>query len=130
MVGHDAADTLTISVGGALDLQTATLGVDGGSAAINTQGNAGTAITAIDAAIDTVTGLQGGLGGAVNTLNRFTALHQSARSNTEAALSVIEGVDVAYEMVNYTKASVIQQASISMLAQGNMASQNMLALFA
>lgn len=129
-VGDRATDTFTVTTqsGNAIDLTSNTLGINGYS--ISSQTNASNAITGLDTIIATVTSYSSTLNTAVNSIDHFTSLRQTQASNLDAAISVIEDIDVASEMANYTKLSVIQQASISMLAQGNLASQNMLALFA
>jgi flagellin len=48
--------------------------------------------------------------------------------NLSAANSRIRDADMAREMMSLTQANVLQQAAISMLAQGNQAPQNVLQL--
>ena len=52
----------------------------------------------------------------------------SYQENLQASESRIKDVDMASEMVNFTKLSILQQAGTSMLAQANQASQGVLAL--
>ena len=48
--------------------------------------------------------------------------------NLQSSNSAIQDTDMASEMVNFTKAQVLQQAGVSMLAQANSASQAVLKL--
>jgi flagellin len=48
--------------------------------------------------------------------------------NLQAAESRIRDVDMAKEMMNYTKLSILQQASTAMLAQANQSPQGVLQL--
>ena len=48
--------------------------------------------------------------------------------NTTSAESRIRDTDMAEEMVNYSKNSILQQAGQSMLAQANQANQGVLSL--
>lgn len=52
----------------------------------------------------------------------------TANENTQASESTIRDADMAKEMVNYTKANVLSQASQSMLAQANQTAGNVLSL--
>ena len=49
--------------------------------------------------------------------------------NFSAAESVIRDVDMADEMTSFTKSQILLQAGTAMLAQANMAPQNLLSLF-
>jgi flagellin len=51
-----------------------------------------------------------------------------AAENLQAAESQIRDADMASEMVDYTKNSILTQASTSMLAQANMRTQSVLQL--
>jgi flagellin len=50
------------------------------------------------------------------------------QENLSAAESSIKDVDMASEMVNFTKLQVLQQAGMSVLAQANQSSQSVLTL--
>ena len=83
---------------------------------------------ALDAAIDTVSGLRGTFGAAQNRLGSTIRNVSMQVENLSAAESRIRDVDVAYETAMLTRNSILQQASISMLAQANMMPQSALAL--
>lgn len=51
-----------------------------------------------------------------------------AAENMTSSESIIRDADMAKEMVDFTKNSILQQASTAMLAQANSQSQNVLSL--
>lgn len=59
-----------------------------------------------------------------HTINNVT----TASENISSAESRIRDVDMAKEMMNYQKTSILQQAATSMLAQANQQPQNVLKL--
>ena len=59
--------------------------------------------------------------------NRITNL-ASYQENLVASESRIRDVDMAAEMVNFSKLQILQQAGTSMLAQANQSSQGVLSL--
>jgi flagellin len=87
-----------------------------------------TAISAVDAAINAVSAQRSGFGAVENRLN-YT-LNDSAiyQENLTASESRIRDVDMAAEMVNFTKLQILQQAGTSMLAQANQSGQGVLTL--
>lgn len=103
-----------------------TLGLD--SLDIGATGNTSTAIAAIDTAINTVSSLRGSLGAAQNRLGSTINNLAIQTENLSAAESRIRDVDVAYETAQLTRNSILQQASISVLAQANAQPQSALAL--
>jgi len=63
--------------------------------------------------------------------NRFASAVSNISTsvtNLTAAKSRITDVDMAQEMVNYTRANVLSQAGTAMLAQANSAPQGVLSL--
>src|SRR5690606_11809316 len=107
---------------------TADLGLD--VLDIGSAGDPAVAITALDAAIDGISGLRGSLGAAQNRLNS-TINNLGARSeNLAAAESRIRDVDVAYETAQLTRLQIMQQAAISVLGQSNALPQAALRLLA
>lgn len=52
-----------------------------------------------------------------------------ARTNVEAAHNRVMNADLAYEQLEATKLQILQQTAIAMLAQANVAPQNILSLF-
>ena len=86
---------------------------------IGSGGSTTTALTNIDTAINTVSSLRGSLGAIQNRLGSTIANIAVQVENLSAAESRIRDVDVAYETAQLTRNSILQQASISVLAQAN-----------
>jgi len=55
-------------------------------------------------------------------------MQDNTSENLQAAESRIRDVDMADEMVKYSKSSILQQAGQSMLAQANQSTQGVLSL--
>jgi len=92
------------------------------------QHQAGTLISETDAAIATVSNIRGTYGAVQNRLTHTIASVSVASENLNASESRIKDLDIAAEMVNFTKTSILQQAGTSILAQANSAPQNVLTL--
>ncbi len=104
-------------------LSTSSLGIS--SLNIGTTAGAGTALTAVNAAIATVTGQRASVNASVSKFNFYAQNIATETTNLQAANSSISDVDVATESTQLAKDNILQQASASMLAQAN-ASQNSL----
>jgi flagellin len=89
---------------------------------------ADSAITVIQDAIDTVSAERSKLGAYQNRLEHTIANLGTSAENLQAAESRIRDVDMAEEMMAFTKFQILQQASTAMLAQANMAPQSVLQL--
>ena len=85
-------------------------------------------ISDIDAAITNISTLRSDLGAAQNRLEHRLNNLATYQENLVASESRIRDVDMANEMVNFTKLGILQQAGTSMLAQANQAPQNVLSL--
>jgi flagellin len=85
-------------------------------------------ITSVDTAIGYVSKTRGDLGAVQNRLEHTTAAISVASENLNASESRIRDLDVASEMVNFTKTQILQQAGTAILAQANSAPQNILTL--
>ncbi len=85
-------------------------------------------LTSIDSAIDTLNNARGGIGAIQNRLGYAAANLATTIENVQAAESVIRDVDMASEMTSFTKSQILMQAGTAMLAQANMAPQNILSL--
>ncbi len=86
------------------------------------------AITAIDNAINKVSSQRATLGAVQNRLEHTIANLDTSSENLQAAESRIRDVDMASEMMEYTKNNILQQAAQSMLAQANQSTQGVLSL--
>jgi flagellin len=89
---------------------------------------AGKLITAADTAIGLVSTQRANFGAVENRLNHTVAAIGVASENLNASESRIKDLDVAAEMVTFTKNQILQQAGTSILAQANSAPQNILTL--
>jgi len=85
-------------------------------------------VAALDAALAHVSGERAHLGAVQNRLEFTIENLDTASENLQAANSRIRDADMAREMMRFTQSNVLQQAAISMLAQANMAPQNILQL--
>jgi flagellin len=86
------------------------------------------AISAIDAAIESVSALRGDFGAVQNRLEHTLNNLATYQENLMASESRIRDVDMASEMVEFSKNQILQQAGTSMLAQANQAPQAVLSL--
>ena len=82
----------------------------------------------IDEAITAVSTTRAQFGSVQNRLEHRIANLASYQENLVSAESRIRDVDMADEMVQFTKSQILQQAGTSMLAQANQASQSVLSL--
>jgi len=90
--------------------------------------SAARSITIIDNAIDRVSKQRASLGAYQNRLEHTINNLTVAGTNLQAAESRIRDLDMAKEMMNFTKLSILLQAGNSMLAQANQLPQNVLQL--
>ncbi len=82
----------------------------------------------LDSAIEAVSSQRAKLGAYQNRLEHTIKNLDTASENLSASESRIRDADMAKEMMNLTKANVLSQAATSVLAQANMAPQNILQL--
>ncbi|HYY87394.1 MAG TPA: flagellin [Chloroflexota bacterium] len=82
----------------------------------------------IDQAITDVSNNRSNLGAAQNRLEHTIANLGVAQENLTASESRIRDVDMAAEMVNFTKTGILQQAGQAILAQANQAPSGVLSL--
>ncbi len=85
-------------------------------------------ITTIDSAISSVSTQRSELGAKQNRLENTIANLQTSAENLTAAESRIRDVDMASEMVKFTKNQILLQAGTAMLAQANAKPQAVLQL--
>lgn len=122
-VGALQGQTIDISIG---NMNAATLQVN--TLDVTTNANAGTSMKAIQDAIEKVSTQRSGLGAIQNRLEHTIANLDTTSENTSAAESRIRDVDMAKEMVTYSKNNILAQAGQSMLAQANQSNQGVLSL--
>ena len=95
---------------------------------ISTQAGANDAIEIIDGALSRVDVIRGDLGAMQNRFESTIANLQNVSENLSAARSRVMDADFAVETAALTKAQILQQAGIAMLAQANQLPQSVLSL--
>lgn len=95
---------------------------------VSTQADANRAITKINSAIETVSAERSKLGAFQNRLEHTFANLGTASENLTSAESRIRDVDMAKEMMAFSKNNILAQAAQAMLAQANSQPQGVLQL--
>ncbi len=108
------------------DIHTDSLGID--KIRIDDQTSAAAAIDVIKAAINKVSDIRGTLGATQNRLDHTINNLSVMTENIQDAESTIRDVDVAEEMMAYTKNNILIQSAQAMLAQANQVPQGVLQL--
>jgi flagellin len=106
----------------------ATLTGGAGSAGLTTAAAAQAALITINSAIQSVAGTRGNLGATINRLQSAVAVINNQSQNLTAAEDGIRAADIAQEVANLTKFSILNQTGISALAQANTTQQSVLSL--
>ena len=122
-VGANDAETLTVN---AVALFGAGTTYDVDSAIFTFSGTV--TLASIDSAIQNVADARSTFGSIQNRLEHTLNNLANYQENLTAAESRIRDVDMASEMVNFTKLQILQQAGTSMLAQANQSSTGVLSL--
>jgi flagellin len=99
-----------------------------GTVAVSTQAGASAALASIDTAIQTVAQKRATFGAVQNRFEAVIANLKNYAENLTAARSRIMDADYAAETANLTKAQIMQQAGVAVLAQANAVPQSVLAL--
>ena len=124
-IGDTSADFNQMTVG-VKDMHTKALGID--AIDISTQDGAQKAVDLIKTAINSVSSTRGDLGAIQNRLEHTINNLSVTAENMTAAESRIRDVDMANEMMAYTKNNILVQSSQAMLAQANQIPQGVLQL--
>ena len=95
---------------------------------VDSYARANATITAVQNAINKVSSQRSALGAIQNRLEHTIANLDNVAENTQAAESRIRDLDMASEMVEYSKNNILAQAGQSMLAQANQSTQGVLSL--
>ncbi len=122
-IGSNQSQTMEVSIA---DMRSEALGIEGID--ISTSATAQTAITTIDSALSKVSDERAKLGAFQNRLEHTIKNLDTSSENLQASESRIRDVDMAKEMMNFTKNNILQQAAQAMLAQANQAPQGVLQL--
>ena len=124
LVGSGATDTISIALS---DLRSATL-FGAAAPTVDTQTNATAALTALDTAINTVSGARASIGALESRFNFSADSIQTQTQNLQAANSAIKDVDVAAEQALLSSAEVKTQAAVSAETAANQMPQYLLKL--
>ena len=121
----DSFNQLKVNIG---DMHCKSLGIDTTKMSIENQDDAAKAVDLIKAAINKVSDVRGTLGATQNRLDHTINNLGVMTENIQDAESTIRDVDVAEEMMAYTKNNILIQSAQAMLAQANQVPQGVLQL--
>lgn len=128
-IGANQGQDMSLAIN---EMSTGTLGTNGGTKVkdinVSTQTGAKSAISVIDNAIKQVSAERSKLGATQNRLEHTINNLGTSSENLTAAESRIRDIDMAKEMMNQTKNSILSQAAQAMLAQANQQPQGVLQL--
>lgn len=122
-IGANTGQTMFVSMD---DMRATALGVD--VIDISSKWGAATGIETVNNALSQVSHQRAALGAVQNRLEHTIKNVDTAAENLQASESRIRDVDMAKEMMNYTKTNILTQAAQAMLAQANQAPQGVLQL--
>jgi len=103
-------------------------GVAIANVSVGTVSGAQATLTSVDTALQTINDSRASLGAYQNRFTSVVTNLQTASENLSASRSRIVDADFASETASMTKAQILQQSGIAMLAQANSIPQNVLAL--
>ncbi|MEK3857148.1 flagellin [Cytobacillus sp. FSL H8-0458] len=122
-IGANKGQTISFGIN---DMRSTALGISGVD--VSTQAGASNALESLDKAIKSVSSERSKLGAVQNRLEHTINNLNTSSENLTAAESRIRDVDMAKEMMNQTKNSILSQAAQAMLAQANQQPQGVLQL--
>jgi flagellin len=122
-VGANSGEKISVSIG---NMNSKSLGLD--SLDLSTAEGANDAINKLDDAKATVSSARSDLGAVQNRLTHTINNLSTTQENLTEANSRIRDVDMAEEMMSFTKSNILAQAATSMLAQANAMPQSVLSL--
>jgi len=120
-IGTEGGDMLS-------ELMVENVDADDAAGGVLTQKGADKAISTINDAIEMVSAERSKLGAIQNRLEHTIANLGTSAENLQAAEARIRDLDMAEEIMAFTKNNILQQAATAMLAQANMAPQSVLQL--
>ena len=97
-------------------------------ATVSTKEGASDLITAIDAYLNAINAQRAKLGAVQNRFESVIRLTQNTSENLSASRSRIQDADFALETARLTRAQILQQAGMAMIAQANTVPQQALTL--
>ena len=127
-VGANASQSMSIEIG---DMRAQALNIvndRGQGLSVETAQSANEAITAFDAALNEVSSQRANLGAVQNRLEYTISNLDNTAENLTSAESTLRDVDMAKEMMEYSKNNILNQAAQAMISQANQQPQNVLQL--
>ncbi|MBP2645905.1 MAG: fliC [Firmicutes bacterium] len=127
-IGANTAQEISVGVS---DMRSAAIGIKnnaGQSLRVDTQFGAEATVAQIDSAMTKVSTQRSALGAYQNRLEHTINNLGASSENLTAAESRIRDVDMAKEMMTFTKSNIISQAATAMLSQANQQPQGVLQL--
>ncbi|WP_394679116.1 flagellin [uncultured Exiguobacterium sp.] len=122
-IGANKGQSISVGLN---DMRTAALGLSGVD--VSTKEGASSSLDSLDKAIKNVSSERSKLGAVQNRLEHTINNLKTSSENLTAAESRVRDVDMAKEMMNQTKNSILAQAAQAMLAQSNQTPQGVLQL--
>jgi flagellin-like hook-associated protein FlgL len=122
-VGANAEQSITFN---RFNISSAALGID--QVGVMDHTTAGNAIDSFDGALKAVSNVRSYYGAIQNRLEHSISNIDNTAENLQAAESRIRDVNIADEMVKFSKNNILQQAAQSMLAQANQSTQGILSV--
>lgn len=127
-VGANSNQSMDIEIG---DMRAKALNITdgaGNSLSVLNAEDANKAITAFDAALNEVSSQRANLGAVQNRLEYTISNLDNTAENLTSAESTLRDVDMAKEMMEYSKNNILNQAAQAMISQANQQPQNVLQL--
>ena len=127
-VGANSNQSMNIEIG---DMRAKALNITdgaGNSLSVLSAEEANKAITAFDAALNEVSSQRANLGAVQNRLEYTISNLDNTAENLTSAESTLRDVDMAKEMMEYSKNNILNQAAQAMISQANQQPQNVLQL--
>lgn len=127
-VGANSNQSMNIEIG---DMRAKALNITDGaghSLSVLSAEDANKAITAFDAALNDVSSQRANLGAVQNRLEYTISNLDNTAENLTSAESTLRDVDMAKEMMEYSKNNILNQAAQAMISQANQQPQNVLQL--
>ncbi|WP_302632555.1 flagellin [uncultured Clostridium sp.] len=127
-VGANADQSMSIEIG---DMRAQALKITnakGKGLSVESAEDANKAITAFDAALNAVSSQRANLGAVQNRLEYTISNLDNTAENLTSAESTLRDVDMAKEMMEYSKNNILNQAAQAMISQANQQPQNVLQL--
>ncbi|MEG0180200.1 MAG: flagellin, partial [Oscillospiraceae bacterium] len=124
-VGANSGQTVNLGIG---NMKASALGVQASAVGVGTAASSTKSIKIVNDAIEKVSSQRSKLGAMQNRLEHTIANLNNTSENLQAAESRVRDVDMAKEMMNFSKNNILNQAAQAMLAQANQQPQAVLQL--